>query len=109
MSMTIDPQKFCKNTQIDINNIYLDKGQLNSLSVNEKIEWFDAGTFDNLLLASKKVQKYQNQNKKIFSSIEIIAFENGWIDLNQLKVLSSEQNSSYGKAITEYINQSSEN
>ncbi len=93
----------------DINNIYLDKGQLNSLSVHENIEWFDAGTFDNLLLASKKVQKYQNQNKKIFSCLEIIGFENGWIDLNQLKILSSQQNSSYGKAIREYINQSCEN
>ena len=93
----------------DINNIYLDKGQLNSLNVNENIEWFDAGTFDNLLLASKKVQKYQNQNEIIFSSPEIIGFENGWIDLNQLKVLSSEQNSSYGKAIMEYINHSCEN
>jgi len=93
----------------DINNIYLDKGQLNSLSVNENIEWLDAGTFDNLLLASKKVQKYQNQNNKIFCSPEIIAFENEWIDLNQLKVLSSEQNSSYGKEIMEYIYQSCEN
>ena len=28
MSKTIDPQKFCKNTQIDINNIYLGPSQI---------------------------------------------------------------------------------
>ena len=50
----------------DINNIYLDKGQLNSLSVNEKVEWFDAGLSIIFCLQAKKFKNIRIKIRKFF-------------------------------------------
>ena len=60
--------------------------------------WFDTGTHDSLLETASFVQTIQKrQGMQIFCPEEI-AFENGWIDKEQLKELAQKlTKSDYGK------------
>ena len=77
-----------------LNQMYLDKDELNVEIFGRGYTWLDTGTMDSLPEACNFVRTIQNLQGVGISVIEEIAYKNGWIDKEQL--LKSED--SYGKS-----------
>ncbi|MDO4449453.1 MAG: glucose-1-phosphate thymidylyltransferase RfbA [Moraxella sp.] len=70
----------------DVNNAYLNKGSLNVELLGRGFAWLDTGTHDSLLEASQFVQTIENRQGLKVACLEEIAFNNGWISREQLKM-----------------------
>ena len=68
----------------DVNLAYLKQGQLRVEVLGRGIAWLDTGTHESLLQASEYVHTVQERQGLMISSIEEIAFRQGWIDRDQL-------------------------
>ena len=68
----------------DVNNVYLQQGQLHVELLGRGFAWLDTGTHDSLLEASQFVQTIEHRQGLKVACLEEIAFHNGWIDLDQL-------------------------
>ena len=68
----------------DINNVYLEQEQLNVELLGRGFAWLDTGTHDSLLEASQFVQTVEHRQGLKIACLEEIAFNNGWIDDQQL-------------------------
>lgn len=71
----------------DLNRVYLDRGELQVISLGRGVAWLDAGTHESLLQAANFVQAVEDRQGLMISSPEEIAFRKGFIDREQLKVL----------------------
>ena len=72
----------------DLNQIYLDRGELQVKVLGRGIAWLDAGTPEALLQASNFIQAVQDRQGFKISCPEEIAFRMGFIDRGQLKQLA---------------------
>lgn len=68
----------------DVNNVYLQQQELNVELLGRGFAWLDTGTHDSLLEASQFVQTVEHRQGLKIACLEEIAFNNGWIDSNQL-------------------------
>ena len=68
----------------DINNAYLNKKLLNVEILGRGFAWLDTGTHDSLIEASCFVQTIEKRQGLKIACLEEIAFNNRWIDLDQL-------------------------
>lgn len=69
----------------DVNNVYLQSGQLNVELLGRGFAWLDTGTHDSLIEASQFVQTIENRQGLKIACLEEIAFNNRWIDIAQLQ------------------------
>lgn len=69
----------------DVNNVYLEQGELNVELLGRGFAWLDTGTHDSLIDASQFVQTIEHRQGLKVACLEEIAFNNGWININQLK------------------------
>lgn len=82
----------------DLNKLYLDEGTLKVEVFGRGFAWLDTGNSDSLLDASNFVATIQNRQGMYVSCIEEIAWRNGWIDTQQLKVLGEQlSKTAYGQ------------
>lgn len=70
----------------DVNNAYLQRGDLRVERFGRGFAWLDTGTHDSLLEASQYVQTIEHRQGLKVACLEEIAFLNGWIDREQLLV-----------------------
>jgi glucose-1-phosphate thymidylyltransferase len=70
----------------DLNNVYLDRGQLRVEMLGRGYAWLDMGTPNSLLSASNFIQTIEERQGLKVACLEEIAWRNGWIDESQLKV-----------------------
>ncbi|MDT4847820.1 Glucose-1-phosphate thymidylyltransferase 2 [compost metagenome] len=70
----------------DVNNAYLQRGDLNVERFGRGFAWLDTGTHDSLLEASQYVQTIEHRQGLKVACLEEIAYQNGWIDKQQLLV-----------------------
>jgi glucose-1-phosphate thymidylyltransferase len=85
----------------DVNRVYLERGDLSVERLGRGFAWFDTGTFDSLLEASSFVQMVERVQSQRICVPEEIAFENGWIDMDQLKARAEKlKKSDYGRYLT---------
>ncbi|BAN51115.1 glucose-1-phosphate thymidylyltransferase RfbA [Metapseudomonas resinovorans] len=70
----------------DVNNAYLQRGDLNVERFGRGFAWLDTGTHDSLLEASQYVQTIEHRQGLKVACLEEIAYQNGWIDKEQLLV-----------------------
>lgn len=68
----------------DINNAYLKRGDLRVERLGRGFAWLDTGTHDSLLEASQYVQTIEHRQGLKVACLEEIAFQHGWISLEQL-------------------------
>jgi glucose-1-phosphate thymidylyltransferase len=68
----------------DINNAYLQRGDLHVERFGRGFAWLDTGTHDSLLEASQYVQTIEHRQGLKVACLEEIAYENGWIDRDHL-------------------------
>ncbi|MGH8433247.1 MAG: glucose-1-phosphate thymidylyltransferase RfbA [Pseudomonas sp.] len=68
----------------DVNNVYLERGELHVDKLGRGFAWLDTGTHDSLLDASHYVQTIEHRQGLKVACLEEIAFQSGWIDREQL-------------------------
>lgn len=68
----------------DVNNAYLQQGDLRVERFGRGFAWLDTGTHESLLEASQYVQTIENRQGLKVACLEEIAFQNGWIDRDTL-------------------------
>jgi glucose-1-phosphate thymidylyltransferase len=77
----------------DVNNAYLQRGDLRVERFGRGFAWLDTGTHDSLLEASQYVQTIEHRQGLKVACLEEIAFQNGWISKARLL----EQAKAFGK------------
>ena len=82
----------------DLNRMYLEKGNLNVVTLGRGYAWLDTGTMDALADASEFVRVIENRQRIMLSAVEEIAYKNGWIDRDKLvEAAKMYGKSSYGR------------
>jgi len=82
----------------DVNNAYLQQGNLHVSILDKGTAWLDTGTFASLMQASQFVEVIEERQGLKIGAIEEAAFEMGFIDREQLiKLAEPLLKSGYGK------------
>lgn len=68
----------------DLNRIYLEKGNLNVVTLGRGYAWLDTGTIDALSDATEFIKVIETRQGIQISAIEEIAYRNNWITKDQL-------------------------
>ena len=71
-----------------LNEMYLNEGTLNVLSLGRGMAWLDTGTHDGLLEASNFVKTIQSRQGVMVACLEEIAYRNGWISKKKVEELA---------------------
>ncbi|HEX3019656.1 MAG TPA: glucose-1-phosphate thymidylyltransferase RfbA [Chitinispirillaceae bacterium] len=88
----------------DLNRIYLDKGELNTVILGRGVAWLDTGTHEAMLQASEFVETIQSRQGLKVCCPEEIAYRNGYISAEKLLELSKPmQKNNYGKYLRDLI------
>ncbi|RLD66610.1 MAG: glucose-1-phosphate thymidylyltransferase [Bacteroidetes bacterium] len=72
----------------DVNKHYLESGKLKVGILDRGTAWLDTGTFSSLIQAGQFVQVLEERQGLKVGCIEEIAFNNGWINENQLRLVA---------------------
>ena len=84
----------------DLNRMYMDAGELFVERMGRGFAWLDTGTHDSLLEASEFVRTLQKRQGVQIASLEEIAFQQGWIDADQLRERGRLfEKTAYGRAL----------
>lgn len=67
----------------DLNQLYLERGDLRVVKLSNDVDWHDTGTPDTQLEAANAVQTWYRQHGTIFGSPEVEALKAGLIDVEQ--------------------------
>ena len=73
----------------DLHKIYLDKGDLTVSKIGRGIAWLDVGTHESLLQAGNFVAMIEERQGTLIACPEEIAYNQGFINRDQLEVLIS--------------------
>lgn len=93
----------------DINNIYLNRGNLSLKILGRGFAWLDTGTHDSLLEAGSFVQTLEHMQGLKIACLEEIGINNGWLEvdslINRIAPMSSSNYIDYlHEVINQYIN-----
>ena len=81
-----------------LNQMYLEDGSLNVVTLGRGFAWLDTGTMESLFEASEFVRVIERSQGMPVSVLEEIAFENGWIGHDELLAAAERfGKSEYGK------------
>lgn len=84
----------------DLNRLYMEMGELYVERMGRGYAWLDTGTHDSLLEASEFVRVIQKRTGTQIACLEEIAFEQGFIDVDQLHARGLLfEKTSYGKSL----------
>ena len=90
----------------DVNNVYLEQGNLKVMVFGRGTAWLDTGTFESLIQASQFVEVIQNRQGLKISCIEEIAYRKGFIDKERLcKLAEPIRKSGYGEYLLRLISE----
>ena len=88
----------------DINNFYLERGELQVEILGRGFAWLDAGTHESLLQAANFVQALQERQGMMISCPEEIALRGGYIDRDQFRELAEAlQTNRYGHYLLQLL------
>lgn len=88
----------------DINQLYLEQGQLTVEKLGRGMAWLDTGTHESLLQASQFVETIESRQGLKIACLEEIAFRMGFIQLDTLKMHAEKLSSSqYGAYLQDII------
>ena len=87
-----------------LNEMYLQEDRLDVVTLGRGYAWLDTGTMDSLFEASNFVRTIETTQGILVSVCEEIAFQNGWISLEQLAAAAQEYGKSpYGEHIQKVV------
>lgn len=78
-----------------LNQMYLEDGSLNVVTLGRGYAWLDTGTMESLYEAAEFVRSVERSQGLSVSVIEEIAYRNGWINKDQLVAAATR----YGKSV----------
>jgi glucose-1-phosphate thymidylyltransferase len=88
----------------DLNRLYLERGQLNVVTIGRGTAWLDTGTHDSMLEASSFIATLEKRQGLKIACPEEIAFRMGFITASQLEALAQPLlKSGYGKYLMQFI------
>lgn len=88
----------------DINQAYLDRGDLDVQVMGRGYAWLDTGTHDSLLEASSFIATIQKQQNLKVASLEEISYRMGYINLDQLEKLAQPlKKNDYGQYLLKIV------
>lgn len=88
----------------DLNQLYLDKGELSVDIMSRGFAWLDTGTHKSMLLASNFVQTIEDRQGMRICAPEEVAYFKGYISADQLRKVSLPlKNSGYGQYLLSLI------
>jgi glucose-1-phosphate thymidylyltransferase len=88
----------------DVNKVYLERKKLKVGVLQRGTAWLDTGTFASLMQAGQFVQVIEDRQGLKVGCIEEIAYKNGWITDEQLKVEAQKlMKSGYGQYLMNLI------
>ena len=97
IAKTLTPSSRGELEITDINKIYMERSSLTVEKLGRGHAWLDTGTPDSLLEASEFIRAIENRQGIKIACPEEVAFDNGWIDAEQVLTLAHElPNSEYG-------------
>ena len=92
----------------DVNQYYLDKGQLHVELMGRGFAWLDTGTHESLLEAGSFIATLQKRQGLQVACPEEIAYRNGWIDAEQvLRLAKPLAKNGYGQYLLNLIQRDS--
>jgi len=100
---TIKPSARGEYEICDLNKLYICERRLKVQRIGRGFAWFDAGTHETLLEAAQFIRLLQSRQGQLIASPEEIAYNNAWIDWNQLNVLARKLDKAYGRRLVENI------
>lgn len=81
-----------------VNQVYLQKEELDVQKIRRGFAWLDTGTHDSLMEAATFVQVLQKRQGLKIACLEEIAYENGWLDKDTLlKAAEPMKKNEYGQ------------
>lgn len=87
-----------------INQVYLDRGDLNVQLLGRGFAWLDTGTHESLLEAGMFVQTIEHRQGLKIACLEEIAFNNGWLSLEQVRQRAEEMKKNiYGQYLERVV------
>ena len=93
----------------DINQAYLERGDLDVQVMGRGYAWLDTGTHDSLLEASSFIATIQKQQNLKVASLEEIAYRMGYIDITQLEKLAQPlKKNDYGQYLLRIVDEEGE-
>jgi len=105
IAKNIKPSKRGELEITDVNKEYLKREKLHVSILDRGTAWLDTGTFQALMQASQFVEVLEERQDMIIGSIEVAAFEMGYIDKRKFKELAQPlMNSGYGKRLLGILN-----
>ena len=72
----------------DLNNVYLERGQLTVERLGRGCAWFDTGTHESLLEAAEFVRTIEMRQGLKIACVEEVAYHMGYIDRERLLALA---------------------
>ncbi len=87
----------------DLNLLYVRRRRLTVERLGRGFAWFDAGTHDALLEAAEFVRVLQHRQGQLVCAPTEIAFHNGWIKAEELKLLAEKYNKSYARRLLDNL------
>lgn len=88
----------------DVNNIYLEMGDLHVELLGRGFAWLDTGTHESLLEASQFIETIEKRQNLIVACLEEIAYLQGYITKDQLYHLANKlKKSEYGKYLLRLV------
>ena len=90
----------------DVHNAYWKAGHLRVTVLEQGTTWLDTGTVESLSKAHAFVEAIQSRQGVLVGSLELAAYQQGFIDLSQLKTLAkSYKDAEYGNYLKQWINE----
>ncbi len=103
-ALSLKPSKRNELEITDLNKLYLKENNLSCELLGRGFAWLDTGTIEDLFKASEFIKHVSDNQSLKISCIEEIAYNNGWINLEQFKKAADKySNSSYGSYIKDLI------
>ena len=93
----------------DVNQHYLDRGELTVEVLGRGMAWLDTGTHDGLMSAGQFVQTIEKRQGFKVASLEEIAWRNRWISDNELRKRGmSQEKNQYGQYLLSLLDEINE-